>query len=49
VTAEGIETEVQALAALEHGIDQAQGFLFGKAVPAEQVAQLLSPPGRLVA
>jgi diguanylate cyclase (GGDEF)-like protein len=49
VTAEGIETEVQALAALEHGVDQAQGFLFGKAVPAEQVARMLSPPGRLVA
>jgi diguanylate cyclase (GGDEF)-like protein len=40
VTAEGIETEPQATAALAHGVDQAQGFLFGKAIPAEKVPQL---------
>jgi EAL domain-containing protein (putative c-di-GMP-specific phosphodiesterase class I) len=27
---------------MQHGVDQAQGFLFGKAVPANQVPQLLS-------
>jgi diguanylate cyclase (GGDEF)-like protein len=49
VTAEGIETETQAAAALQHGVDQAQGYLFGKAVPAEQVTQLLAAPAQLVA
>jgi EAL domain-containing protein (putative c-di-GMP-specific phosphodiesterase class I) len=49
VTAEGIETEVQAAAALQHGVDQGQGFLFSKAVPAAQVPQLLAEPSRLVA
>jgi diguanylate cyclase (GGDEF)-like protein len=49
VTAEGIETETQAAAALQHGIDQAQGYLFGKAIPAEQVTQLLAEPAELVA
>jgi EAL domain-containing protein (putative c-di-GMP-specific phosphodiesterase class I) len=44
ITVEGIETEAQALAAFRHGVHQAQGFLFGKAVPATEVAQLLSAP-----
>jgi len=48
VTAEGIETEVQAAAALQHGVDQGQGFLFGNAVPAAQVPQLLAEPNKLV-
>jgi diguanylate cyclase (GGDEF)-like protein len=51
VTAEGVETEAQAAAVLTHGAQQAQGFLYGKAVPAEEVLQLLSAqaPQRLVA
>ena len=44
VTVEGVETEAQALAAFRHGVHQAQGFLFGKAVPGTEVAQLLSAP-----
>jgi diguanylate cyclase (GGDEF)-like protein len=49
VTAEGVETEAQATAALLHGIDQAQGFLFGRAIPADQVAKSLEAPPRLAA
>jgi diguanylate cyclase (GGDEF)-like protein len=51
VTAEGVETEAQAAAVLAHGAQQAQGFLFGKAVSAKEALQLLSAPApaRLVA
>jgi EAL domain-containing protein (putative c-di-GMP-specific phosphodiesterase class I) len=43
-TAEGVETETQAAAALQHGAQHSQGFLFGKALPAAEVLQLLSAP-----
>ncbi len=42
VTAEGVETTVQADAAFRYGAQQAQGFLFSEAVPANEVMQLLS-------
>ena len=49
VTAEGVETQAQAEATLAHGVDQAQGFLFGKAVPAEKVPALLAGQAKLAA
>jgi diguanylate cyclase (GGDEF)-like protein len=52
VTAEGVETEAQAAAVLAHGAQQAQGFLYGKGIPANEVLRLLSAPAperRLVA
>lgn len=42
VTAEGIETETQALMARIAGCDQMQGWLYSKAVPADQIAQQLA-------
>ena len=50
VTAEGVETDAQVEALSKLGAHQAQGFLFGKAMPASEVAQLLSvKPLQLVA
>ena len=43
VVVEGVETETQmALISAEGTIDEVQGFLFSKAVPAEQIAELIA-------
>ena len=42
VTAEGVETEAQREALLAMGCTNAQGWLFGKAMPAEDLAQRLA-------
>jgi diguanylate cyclase (GGDEF)-like protein len=42
VAAEGIETDAQVEALSLLGVHQVQGFLFGKAIPPWEVAQLLS-------
>lgn len=41
VTAEGIETEEQAIAVRLVGCDSLQGYLFGKPMPAEQITVML--------
>ncbi len=43
--AEGIETEGQAAFLLQHGCDQGQGYLQGKAMPAEDFIAVLKGPG----
>ena len=43
VLAEGVEQEVQRRILLEQGCDQAQGYLFGRPMPADEFAKLLSP------
>ena len=42
VAAEGVETDTQVEALSLLGVQQVQGFLFGKAIPPWEVAQLLS-------
>ncbi len=46
VVAEGVETEEQAQALRELHCDQAQGFLYSKPVPADELARMLPPLAR---
>jgi diguanylate cyclase (GGDEF)-like protein/PAS domain S-box-containing protein len=43
VLAEGVEQEAQRTLLLEQGCDQAQGYLFGRPMPADEFASLLPP------
>ena len=45
VVAEGIETEAQARYLREHGCEQAQGYLFARPMPADELAQRLANSG----
>ncbi|MES1197043.1 MAG: EAL domain-containing protein, partial [Pseudomonadota bacterium] len=47
VTAEGVETAEQRKMLTEHGCEQAQGFLFSHAVPAEEAAAMFIRPALL--
>jgi diguanylate cyclase (GGDEF)-like protein len=47
VIAEGVETEEQKIFLRENGCDEMQGYLFSKAVSAEEISQLLHSPRRL--
>lgn len=46
VIAEGVETEEQKIFLRENGCDEMQGYLFSKAVSAEQISRLLRDPRR---
>ena len=54
VTAEGVETEEQLLALIDHGCDQAQGYFFSPPQPAPDLRGLIArtrtwrPPGATV-
>ena len=47
VVAEGVETEAQMQFLRRHDCDEMQGYLFSKAVPAEEITALLSSGKRL--
>jgi EAL domain-containing protein (putative c-di-GMP-specific phosphodiesterase class I) len=44
VIAEGVETEQQAAFLRRHGCDQAQGYFYGRPVPAEEITPRLARP-----
>ncbi|MNT21820.1 Oxygen sensor protein DosP [compost metagenome] len=44
IVAEGIETQEQRMALITAGCHIGQGYLFGRALPAATVAQMLIPP-----
>jgi diguanylate cyclase (GGDEF)-like protein/PAS domain S-box-containing protein len=43
VIAEGVEQEAQRILLLDHGCDQAQGYLFGRPMPEPEFASMLEP------
>jgi EAL domain-containing protein (putative c-di-GMP-specific phosphodiesterase class I) len=43
VVAEGIEEEHQASTLMAHGCDNAQGYLYGRPMPAEDLRRLREP------
>ncbi len=46
ITAEGVETDAQRRTLMDLGVREAQGWLFHRAMPAEQFTRLLAPPPR---